>query len=122
MWKIQDKAYWLELVRQIKVEELTPDVYADGLVEFGYISLKKELRKILKGGIETTEKLNVLETRADLPFKKGDKIRIGASTTWQDNWYKVVSVDYVIENGKESVIALFPKLRSKYEIKRIVIV
>ena len=120
--KRQDKAWWLESIRPLKVEDIDQSLFADGLVEFGYISLKKEDKKVTRGGLETTEKIRILETRADLEFKQGDKIRIGDATTWQDNWFKIVSVDLILEKDKESVVAMFPHLRVKYEIKRIVLI
>lgn len=123
MWtQRQSKAYWLEAIIPVTAEDWNEE-YADGYVEFGYLSLIEKKREVSLNGVETEQIERTLETRSDLPFKQNDKIRIGnhLQDTVRDNVFRIESVDIVIPKEFEKTVAMFPKLKGRYAIKRLML-
>ena len=122
MWNPkQQKAYWLE--RLIPLTAEGDYTYADGYVEFGFLSLVDKKKHTEIDGVETDTFEKILETRANLPFKKHDKIRIGGHLQdgVRDNVFRVDSVDEILPKEYEMAVVMFPTKRQQYTIKKLVL-
>lgn len=88
--------------------------YFKGFAVFQYSTIKDIIRRIVDNGIERTIYNKVLHTTADIPFKNGDMIRLNGR-----DLYTIESVEHKLDKRYESVVAMNPNLRTRYEEKVI---
>lgn len=110
----RNKAMYHESITDIYVEDIEDhalEEYHDGWVTFSYDNIKDIKKKTNINGIVTTNSHKILETKANLPFKNGDLIKIGNCV------YTIEEVEKKIIEDFRTIINLNPTLEERYTVK-----
>lgn len=110
----RNKAEYMERIKHSQVEQINDHTqfdYLDGWIVFNYTSISDKKKSVERGGIRMSVEYKVLETKADLPFKKGDIIRL------DNKKFEVNEVDIKVLEQYQSLVAMSPNVKDRYSVK-----
>ena len=109
-------AEYKESIKHETVEEITDHAeedYFPGYIPFYYDYIKDTTKEVVAQNIVKEKKFKVLSTYADLPFKRGDIVRIGLED------YEISQVDKVLPKQFQTLVSTSSSLLDRYTKKDI---
>lgn len=111
------RGQWQEAVVPGDVDEINreeDDEHFVGLVPFKYRNVTKKRGYTETENIEIKKYTEIIETRAKIRFKEGDKI-----ITQEGAEFEVQEVETYVEDKYKDAVRVYPNLSNRYKISRI---